>query len=167
MPYPPYFNRAWQLTIDTADGNHYRVRSLVASDEEPLRISFNTTAYIQQSYWMADITVYNLRHQKAPLGHQDEATELTCDQSILSGDVVSLSAGYDDGHGSFSATKGLIFAGRVFQPVWTRQNVVDYTLKLRCICGLTEDTLNLLSFAKSAGATHYATLEDAVTRAGA
>src|ERR1017187_637839 len=146
----PYFGRAWQITINTQDGNRYVLSSAIpnpnqTTNQQPFKVVFSVDTYMQLVYWRADITIYN-----------------PSDSNIVvrSGDAVTLSAGYEsgDGYGQFSPNNCLLFSGIIFQPIWTRLNVVDRILKLRCIFGWMEDTLNLLSFNMPAGATFYATL---------
>jgi hypothetical protein len=172
----PFFGRAWQLSVDTQDSNHYVARSLVAQDESPLRIAFTVDTYMLLAYWRAEITLYNLAPQGQPLksgqgqqpngSNQSGGQSLAFNQRIIAGDAVALSAGYENGlAGAFSADACLLFAGRVFQPVWTRVNVVDSLVKLRCICGLMEDSLNLISFPMAGGATYYDTLNEIGTHA--
>ena len=139
----------------------------VAAGQQPLRIVFSVDTYMQLVYWTADITIYNLSRDSRSIppgtiqgGNVGNANAqwLNANIQVQSGDAVTLSAGYEQGtYGQFTPNSCLLFSGIVFQPIWTRVNVVDRILKLRCIFGLIEDTLNLLSFNMPAGATYYDT----------
>jgi hypothetical protein len=157
----PYFGRAWQISLDTQgsngqDGQHYVLRSLVGPGEEPLRVQFAVDTAMMLSLWTGDVTIYNLRqapHTGASLGEA-----LTSDMLILAGDTVTISAGYK-GPSGFSADSNMIFSGRVFQPVLTRVGVVDWVMKLRCACGLLENTMNFVNMPLTGAATYYDTLK--------
>jgi len=162
-----YFGRAYQLSIDTQDGQHLVVRSLVSAGEQPLRVSFDIHTYMMPTaYWDANFTIWNLNRAGSSLGGalpvgQGGANSLGYNQRITAGDVVAFSAGYDAGANSqpFSAERCFLWAGSVFQPVWTRVNVVDFKLTLRCLYGLMQESLNLIDFSMyGSSPTYYDTL---------
>ena len=168
MPAIGSFGRAWALSITTENLGQYIIRSLVDNKSEvPLRITFDIETMMQLAYWRGDITIYNL----SPPGAQNiggsltpsAGTPLPGNLNVVMGNDVTLSAGYEETYGKFDSTKNLIYAGKVFQPVWTRVAVVDFTLTLRCLFGLMEDTMNFISFALPAGPngiTYYDTLNE-------
>ena len=172
-PSTPLWNRAWQVTIDTpANDSGSGVRYIIKSNfntnplqtqSEPLRIEFNVRQLMMLAYWDADVTIYNLNPSCVSTS---QGQTLSANQQISSGDVVTISAGYQDQSGQFNAEGNVIFSGVVFQPVWTRIGVVDWVLKLRCLCGLMEDSLNLVSFSLPAGATYYSSMQQIGDKAG-
>jgi len=138
----PYFGRAWKITIDTPKGEHL----VISSDqfEEALRVTFAINTYAMLAYWTAELNIYNLNAETA----NKIAPDWDFNQPIESGATVSISAGY---HAN-DAQPGVIFSGTVFQPIWTRENVVDNVLTLRCVVGLLEDSMNFASFPIAKGA---------------
>lgn len=89
--------------------------------------------------WWADISIYNL----------NPATEqlfLQLDQ----GDTVTLSAGYQVG---WNAGNNVLFKGQVWQPMWSRENVTDFKVTLRCVVGLPYLMQNFVSFPQGPMAT--------------
>lgn len=132
----PAFGRRWQLQILTAPENGSQVVWTVGQDAwlpEALRVTFdiNKNGYVDA--WYGEIDIYNLN--------------LPTQQAvILEGYEVILSAGYQSG-----ANYGVIFRGRVFQVLWTRENVVDYKLTLHCMVGLYETNYNIATFTAAGG----------------
>jgi hypothetical protein len=53
----------------------------------------------------------------------------------------------------------LIWTGQVFQPLWERQNVVDFKLTLHCIIGYVQDVQNFIAFPVGTGSTQIQILE--------
>lgn len=170
MALPPFFGRAWRLAIETSDGETYSVRSLVAAGEQPLRLKFQVEMTLTLAYWQAQIDIYNLSSStstKLLRDAPDMAAALKFNQRLVLGDRVTLSAGYQtDASGSFDADANLIYAGQVFQPIWMRENVVDYNLRLRCITALAENALSQVSFAVGSGATDYDTIGQVCQKSG-
>ncbi|HJX54077.1 MAG TPA: hypothetical protein VJ801_15020 [Polyangia bacterium] len=111
--------------------------------EEPLHVIFNVNMMVNVFCWQAAVTIYNLSQETVLMIAPDALSGRT---PMEMGAALTLSAGYDSG---FDAEANLIFSGQVLQPVWTRESVVDYTLKLRLITGLLEDTLNLCSITQA------------------
>jgi hypothetical protein len=151
----PYFKRAWQVLVHTSDGGDFIVSN---KEAEGLRVTFAVDTYVLLAYWTASVSVFNLKTATAQkvkgAGSLNDFWKFN--QPLVSGDSVSLSAGYQvGGSGEFDPSASVIYTGRVLQPVWTRENVVDYRLTLRCVTGLADDSLNLVSFAMAGGATAY------------
>lgn len=131
------FGKRWNLSITTLpDGNQNQQLITIGSDgwiPEPLEIEFEVYQTIDNAYWFAEITVWNL----------NQPTE----QVVLKqGMTVKLDAGYQTGPGY-----GTIFEGTLFQPTWERVNGVDTKLTLHCIVGLVENTNNFVAFNCAAG----------------
>lgn len=103
-------NRQWLrkyriLVIDTENNE--------ALDVSDLRCTFNIESSLKYPNH-ADISIYNLKP--------------SAEQMILKpGMKVIVQAGYEND------PYGTIFEGYVFQPIWERENVVDYKVILRCI----------------------------------
>ena len=134
------FGRAWELAVNT-DTDQLLVSS-DAWDPEALRITFEIFQPGYTAYWFADIAIYNLSAGDAQ-------------KVFKQGDTVILRAGYRG-----SQNYGVVWEGKLFQPLWERVNVTDYKLTLHCIIGLEEYTENLVNFVHSA----YASQADLVTR---
>jgi hypothetical protein len=156
----PYFGRAWHIAVDTADGTHL----VLSSDQfsEALRVTFSVDMVMLMAYWQAEVRIYNLSNETAtriwqgssknygpkPGGLLQSRDVLLDKQPLVLGDVVTISAGYKaDTSGDFDPVTSLLYYGKVLQPVWLRENVVDYKLILRLTTGLPEDAYNLTSFA--------------------
>jgi hypothetical protein len=156
--FPSDFIRAWKISI--AIQNALRSPNqpvgplapggtlVLSSDQftQPLRTIFKISTRALLAYWTGEITIYNQNIQTLT---QLQATGVQVEQllqftSVLSlGDVVSVSAGYkNDGSGAFNPDANKIYVGSVFQPLWTRENVVDLRVTLRCLQGLMQDALN-------------------------
>jgi hypothetical protein len=189
------FGRAWHIAIDGQRASdptgsliiansaprledaipHYVVSSRVAADETPLHVVFAIDTAMSVAYWTAELTIFNLARTTRSVG-TGAAENLSADSPLLYGDTVSISAGYEQGvhigpsgnsADPFDPQLNFLYAGRVFQPIWTRVNVVDYTLKLRLAFGFMEDSLNFLSLPISKGATYYDTLDTIAKESGA
>jgi hypothetical protein len=170
MARPPFFGRAWSASVDTQDGNHYVVRSLVGDGEEPLHVRFVVEMYALLAYWTAQIEIENMSSAVAAnitAGNPDVANFWKFNQPLITGDSVSLSAGYQSAaDGRFTAEPNILFSGKLLQAIWTRENVVDYRLTMRCVTGLLEDALNFVSFPWERGATAYDTMNQVSSQAG-
>src|SRR5690242_2636648 len=112
----PFFGRAWSVSVDTQDGNHYVVRSLVGPGEEPLTVRFTVEMYALLAYWNATIEILNMSTETArsiTAGTPDVSKFWKFNQPLVLGDSVSLSAGYASGSsGSFEADSNLLFNGK-------------------------------------------------------
>ena len=164
---PPYFGRAWKITADAADGTHL----VISSDQfdDALRVTFTIDMFMLLTYWQATVTIYNLSNEAAtkiwqgntnfgpkPGGLLDSRGILRQQQPFILGDVVTISGGYQSGiSGKFDASTSVLYCGKVLQPIWTRENVVDYKLTLRLTTGLPEDAHNFASFPLEKGVTDY------------
>ncbi len=120
-----YFGRQWKLTVTPqATGEQWTV-SASGWKNEALRITFSVEQTSMPSYWFADICITNFSPD--------------FQQVIQKGDTVTLEAGYEN------PGAGLLFSGRVFQPIWERSSETDYKLWLHCFLGLYEDEHGLVS----------------------
>lgn len=141
-----YFGRAWKLTVTPqATGEEWTV-SNSSWDTEALKATFDVEQPANSSYWYADIVIYNFTAAAA--------------QVIQKGDPVTLTAGYQ------SPGSGVIFQGKVFQPLWERANDTDYTLTLHCLVGLFEDETGYVTVPIAAGLSQAKAVEQVAEAAG-
>lgn len=112
----PRFGRQWEVQVRVPGEWITLSTSDVKNGFEPLRVTFDTMQVAFGALWYGDITVYNL----------DGETQQTL---LREGMEVIVNAGYVNG------PYGEIFRGRVFQPMWDRENVVDFRTTLRCLVG--------------------------------
>lgn len=137
----PLFGRKYKLTVKTSpdsSGNSTLIE-ITNSDWEPeaLRITFDIyMSAWQGNYWYADISIYNLDQATAAqiVGNPSFSPNV-----VTQGMKVILEAGYYNGN------FGTIWEGIVIQPLWDRENVVDFKLTLHCAVGLLESTRNFVN----------------------
>lgn len=116
------FGRQWLVTVKTQRGLVAELINLSDStqESEPLRVTFEIWQPSNYgAFWYGDVSVYNL----------DEATQAKMFSLVGEGTEVIVNAGYIGG------PYGEIFRGRVLQPMWERENVVDFKTTLRCLVG--------------------------------
>lgn len=142
----PWFGRAWNLQVTTQQGQQLVV-SNSAWEPESLRIAFEVEQVAVQTWWFADIAIYNLNTAteqlllRANRNDDDASSTGSGNIAIQQGDLVTLSAGYQAPPNSIST----IWLGKVFQPMWERENGTDFKLTLHCMIGLFEDAMNVVS----------------------
>ena len=142
-----FWLRAWEIDITTPQGTYTITNGQPGC--ESLRVSFNVEmyAYPLQAFWQAEVVIYNLSAAIAKQILQSSTSigrAWNFAQPIAMGDSVSISAGYQyTGSGTFNPAAQLLYKGRVFQSIWTRENVTDYKLTLRLITALVEDLWNV------------------------
>ena len=130
-----FWLRAWQIKIVTPSGTY----TITNSQYESLRVLFSIDmgVYPLTAYWQASVSIYNLSPSiinKILQTSSSLANPVLASQPIAMGDSVSISGGYQYGSsGAWNASSQLLYTGRVFQSILTRENVVDYKLTLRCI----------------------------------
>ena len=119
-----FWLRSYELAIALNTGKTILISS---DDQEPnaLRFTFDVKMQVGLPLWWAEISIYNL----APS---------IMNEVIHPGSGIVLQAGYATG----SHKMATIFQGQVFQPMWTRENVVDYKLTLRCFAGNAKNFVN-------------------------
>ncbi len=162
----PFFGRAWQISVDTADGAHLVLSS--SDSGEALRVTFAVETYALLAYWTGTVEVFNMAAEtvhRITQGAPDLANAWRFNQPLVAGCTVSVSAGYQARQG-FNANANLIYQGKLLQPIWTRENVVDFKLKLRCLTGLLEDAVSMVSFSLAAPATDYDVLQRICSEGG-
>lgn len=102
----------------------YEIKS--GTGDNNLRFTFRIEKEFCHTPNYSEITVYNMRWDDA-LAVIDEGMH------------IQLYAGYEDG------PFGLIFDGKVFQPMFDRENVVDFKYTFHCLDGLSYIMNNLIS----------------------
>lgn len=113
-----YFGRAWKIKVTPQTGEEWTV-SNSDWDTEALRVTFDIEQHCVTAYWSAEVVIYNFLPALVGV--------------IQKGDLVTVIAGYQ------APGSGLIFSGKVFQPLWEREGETDYKLTLHCLIGLFED----------------------------
>ena len=138
----PWFGRAWTLTVTTQQGQQLVISSNTF-EPESLRITFEVSQVALQTFWFADISIYNLDTwtEQFLLGVNQTTSSSGTNTVISQGDLVELVAGYQVDFG----VSGPIWLGKVLQPMWERQDGTDFKLTLHCIIGLFEDSMNVLA----------------------
>lgn len=153
----PFFLRAWKIVLDQQppDGEQLTLSNSNWGDEAA-RITFEIDCYAGPAYWTANLSIYNL----SPATQNQLITSgipvgqlWQLNQPVRFGDQLSISAGY---RYNFDPQANLLFKGTVFQPMWTRKDVVDSVVTLRCMVGLMEDANNFVSFTSGPNATQAA-----------
>lgn len=137
----PTFGRKYLITVQLPDSDDRM--TVASSDFEPeaLRATFDMyMPAMQGAWWYADICLYNL--------DQLTTTKLLT-RPIKQGAIVTVAAGYQ--HGNYAT----IWQAPVFQPLFDRENVVDFKITLHCVLGLNEFVYNNTNLKYGAGVTQY------------
>ncbi len=124
MPNDPQYLRKYRVLVSDKTGT--------TLDVSELRCTWVVEKKALQAVNYADISVYNLTG----------ATEAAI---IREGHKVIVEAGYEN------SAYGRIFDGDLFQPMWDRENVVDYKLMLHCIDGDSLLHQNFANFSLASG----------------
>lgn len=130
------FGIQWQLDIlaaSTDSGSIVLTAKYDSYDNESLQIEFDVYQTVKQNFWYADISIYNL----------NDATE---NLILTQGQLVRLTAGFIN-----NQQYGVIFEGTLLQPIWERQEGINYKLTLHCIVGIIESTNNFVNINLAAG----------------
>jgi hypothetical protein len=158
----PLFGRKYNLQIKSNPDSSGNQTVLTVTDSafepEALRITFDVVTMGRQVPWYAEICIYNLNEQTAnyiltqgtnsaipPAAAPNAAAQAV---PIQQGMEVILSAGYLNGK------YGVIWDGFILQPLWERENQVDFKLTLHCMnwLGIVARN-NVLPQAYAAGST--------------
>jgi hypothetical protein len=129
----PLWGQAWELAITCAtEGGGAQTTTIGSSSwtPEPLRVTFDVLQSMNTDpLWYADISVYNLDDQ-------------TAQNITVNATWAVLKAGYQFG----PQVSSVIWAGPVFQVLFTRENVVDQKLTLHCVVFPNVAPTDMLSF---------------------
>ena len=137
----PTFGRKYQIQVQLPDSDNVLTVTDSSFEPEALRATFDIYTPAQQgAYWTAEINLYNL---------DQVTTNQLLSRPIKQGAVVTVSAGYQNGN------YGVIWRGPVFQPMFGRENVVDFKITLRCLLGLNEFLRNNINMAYSSKASQF------------
>ncbi len=137
LPTNRLFGRRWEILIVTNPQGGSQTVLRIASDgfkTEGLRALFEVSQVGYPAWWYGDVTFYNLNSETAQV-------------IIKEGYEVIVSAGYDKG------AYGQLFKGKVFQPLWERENVTDFKVTLRCMVGRDLTSQNFVNFTNKRLAT--------------
>lgn len=110
------YGRKWEMKITCTDGDTLTLGNDGFSGTESLKVTFDINYPRYEALYLATFEIWN-------------PTVETERKIIMEGAEVEFSAGYSQGN------YGLIFKGSVFQPLFTRERVVDYKLTLMCVDG--------------------------------
>lgn len=140
----PTFGRKYLITVQLPDSTEIlKVADDNSSDPDALRVRATFDVYtpaLQGAFWYGDICLYNL---------DQLTTNKLLARPIKQGAIVTVAAGYQ--HGNY----GTIWRAPVFQPLFDRENVVDFKITLRCVLGLNEFLYNNINLRYGAGVTQY------------
>jgi hypothetical protein len=114
------FGRKWYLeVIDKNNNIILECGNSSFTEPESIQIKFEVSQAFYSAFWDATVEIFNLNFA-------------TNNVVLKEGQWVVLYAGYQNGQ------YGKIFKGKMFQPMWDRDNVVDYRTILHCIVGKLE-----------------------------
>lgn len=144
------FLRKWQLQIiGPADSGGQTLITLPDpnNNAESLRVTFDIETHAWQGWWFANICIYNMNEQVTEFivtqgrsGNTPPAPTVgTAAPPITQNMQVILSAGYQNG------AYGEIFNGFVLQPLFERENQVDFKITLNCVVSLVNLDQNLIN----------------------
>lgn len=143
MTSPPQtlFGRKYRLTVYAQASPGAPIEKIVVSDSdwepEALRFTFSIEKVaVFNTFWNSVIRIYNC---DGPIPSGPSQGKILSNVLIAEGMTVQVEAGYYNGN------FGTIWMGQVFQPIWTRENVVDFVLELRCIQGRLYGTNNFIN----------------------
>jgi len=159
----PLFGRAYSLKL--LNGQKTLQVSNSSWEPEALRVVFETEAVYRDLAFWATIKIYNLNNDTA----QSVLSSITVPPPqnsgtppIIQGDEVQLSAGYQAGNNA----SNVIFDGNVFQPKWTKEDVVDYVVQLECVLGLGPLSGQIVSTNYQGGISQLAIVKRIAAQAG-
>jgi hypothetical protein len=139
------FGRAWYISLVPQNGGQrLALASIPASPS--VHVEFSIERFMLQTVGQAKVVIYNLGNsttsmissgQNAQTAAAAAGKSLSLQDSILMGDTVTISAGYQSGpKASFNSAANLLFTGNVLQSIATRENVTDAKLTLVCVQNL-------------------------------
>lgn len=125
------YGRRWQLQILHDDGVLMTVGQNGFTGQESLKCTFEVNYPGYEGWYFSEFVIWNPSNEFAK-------------KIIEEGNEVYFSAGYSEGR------YRRIFSGKIFQALWTRENVTDYKLTLWCMDGerLFRDNFSAFTIAK-------------------
>ena len=145
------WGRRYSLKLIFKDGSQ-AVLSHDKFEPEALKMNFVVDYPGYQAFYMAVIEIWNVGAE----------TEQKLIGKITEGTIVELSAGYQN-----EGRYGVIFLGKVFQPLVDRVNVTDFRFTLSCVDGKDMFENNTVNFTLPAGYTQLSLLQSTLARASA
>ena len=134
------FGRSYRLTVQAQTSPGAPLENIVVSDSawepEALRFTFDIEKVALRTFWNSVIRIYNC---DGPIPYGPSQGKILSNLIISEGATVTVEAGYLNG------SSGVIWQGEIFQPIFTRENVVDFVLTLRCIQGRILGTNNFIN----------------------
>jgi hypothetical protein len=136
----PLFGRKFQLQIKSASGTVITIPDPASGPNDPsLRVTFDVQTRAWKDLWSAQIVIYNLNEQVSNfiLGQGQNSSSQPAPSAtgqappISQSMEVTLSAGYES-----PGKYGIIWDGYVLQPLFERENQVDFKVTLNCVLGL-------------------------------
>ena len=115
----PLWGQAWELVVTYATEGGAEQATIASKTWTPdaLRVTFEVLQAMNSSpFWYADISIYNMN---------DQAVQ----NILLNATWVTLRAGFMTGENLYAT----IWDGPVFQPIFTREAVVDQKVTLHCV----------------------------------
>jgi len=156
----PLYGRAFELSVTLppdASGNQEVITLASDSFDVSPRVTFDIVTPAFQTYWSADICVYNLDQNVVEKITQGVVTAPSSSQpsqaTVTQGMIVTLSAGYQSGN------YGVIWQGPVFQAMYERENAVDLKLTLYCLISFYEVNRQFVKDTIAAGFTQEQQLQ--------
>jgi len=160
------FLRGWKIDLYPQGADQITISSDQSAD--PLRVVFSVETYALMEYWQAQVDIYNastgnqstLQANSGASGNTlvQNASQLPAGVQI--GTPIAIAAGYKSPtSGTFDPNPNLIYQGNVFQPMLTRENVVDTRLRLRCMFSLIQSTFNMSRTAVAKNTSDYDALQ--------
>lgn len=122
----PLFGRKWSIVVQTQSGDQIEYN---VSDFDPnaLRGSFDIQTYALTGLWTAKVTLWNLDQAQAQA-------------AVNPGDEIQINAGYQNGD-----NYGLIWQGKIYQPIYNKVGGTDYTITFLCAAGIQDWYRNFCS----------------------
>jgi hypothetical protein len=113
------YGRKWLLKILCSDGTLFEMGNDGISEEQSLKCAFEINYPGYEGWYFSEFNIWN----------PTKETERKIIQEVGEGSEVYFYAGYSKGK------YGQIFGGKVFQVMFTREQVTDYKLTLICMDG--------------------------------
>jgi hypothetical protein len=149
----PFFGRAYSLTITPSQGPSAGVPIVISSDAfepEALRFTFDIYQYAWETFWQAEITLYNAN---GPITSGPSSGVNLYQAIIQEGDIVTVSAGYQADYPSGYVPA--IWTGPVFYTIQDKQDVVDQRLTLHCLLNRVLTVQNFINDTLPALSTQF------------
>lgn len=125
-----WYGRKWKLKILCEDGTIFETGQDGIGPTQAMRVTFDVNYPGYEGWFFSEFNIWNL----------NDSTEK---KVIQEGAEVYFYAGYQEEYGG---RYGQIFGGKVYQSLYSRENVTDFRLTLICIDGMRLFSDNMTSF---------------------